>query len=69
MVSKPHNFEIGRWVRLLKGPHTGMLGQIIGRNGDLLKLLISGGPLGPVPTDISDVTQAYLDGRSDGHGP
>jgi hypothetical protein len=46
-MAAPHNFEIGRWVRLLKGPHAGRRGQIVSRRGDELELLVRGGPEWP----------------------
>jgi hypothetical protein len=61
---KPHKFEIGRWVRLLKGPDAGKRGQIVGRHGDELELLVKGGPEWPILVDIADIQQAFVDTQS-----
>ena len=60
----PHNFEIGRWVRLLKGSDAGKRGQIVGRQGDELDLLVKGGPDRLVTVKIADIQQAFVDTQS-----
>ena len=66
MLSQPHNYEIGRWVRLRKGPDAGKRGQIIGRHGDELELLVKGGPEWPIAVQINDIQQAFVDTQSHG---
>jgi hypothetical protein len=57
----PHAFQIGRWVRLTAGPYIGKRGQIVGRQGRELDLLINGGPLRLLTVDIGSVQQALVD--------
>jgi len=61
---KPHDYDIGRWVRLRKGPHIGRRGQIVGRHGDELELLVKGGPEWPVSVAIADVQRAMVSTQS-----
>jgi len=67
MMSESHNYQVGRWVRLLKGPHAGRRGQIIGRRGDELELLVSRGPEEPISVNIAEVQKALVDVQSHGH--
>ena len=64
LISERHNFEVGRWVRLLKGPHAGQRGQIVGRRGNELELLVNRGPEWPITVSIEEVQKALVDTRS-----
>jgi len=64
-----HDFEIGRWVRPKIGPHAGRRGQIIGRHGNELEILVKGGPEWPISIDIADVQKAMVDTRLHGVDP
>jgi hypothetical protein len=67
MLAERHNFEVGRWVRLLKGPHVGKRGLIVARRGDELEILINGGPEHPLSVTIADVQKALVNLQSHGN--
>jgi len=62
----PHDFQVGRWVRLLKGPHAGRRGQIVSRHGDVLEIFVNRGSKRPISVAIAEVQKAYVDTQSHG---